>query len=178
MIELVTLHDAIARTLRERVPDVLHVEAYPKLDNYVDIPAVLFGLATMAPGQDPGTGETAIRGHFQAVVLVDPVPADAPLRAATLAAQVVHALRAQYWGVDFIDAPENIKAQPEESTPELSGLLCWSVSWEQEFRLGDAEWPWQDDSDKVLVFGVDPNQDPPPPERFLSVADVQQGKDP
>ena len=180
MIELQTLHEAIARTLRAKVPGVLNIEAYPRLGDTVQLPALLFGLATMTPADDPGTGETAIRGHFQAVILVDPLQKDAPLQVATLAAATVVALRAEYWDCDFVEAPENIRSQPEEGTPELAGMLSWSVSWEQVFRLGEPEWPWEDDGDppKVLVFGVDPGVDPPPADRFLTPEEIEQGKDP
>lgn len=178
MIELLTLHDAIGQTLRTKVPGVLNVVAYPRLDQHLELPALLFGLATMNPGTDPGTGETAIKGHFQAVILVNQLADDAPLQAATLAARTVVALRAEYWDLDFVDAPENVRAQPEDMPEQITGVLAWSVTWEQEFRLGEGKWPWEDDTGKVLVFGLDPYQDPPLPGRFLTPDEIEQGKSP
>lgn len=178
MIELLSLHDAIGQTLRAKVPGVLHVVAYPRLGETMDLPALLFGLSTMSPGADPGTGETGIRGHFQAVILVDQLADDAPLQAATLAARAVVALRAEYWDLAFVDAPENVRAQPEDMPEGIEGVVAWSVAWEQEFRLGEGEWLWSNEPCGTLVFGVDPYKDPPGPDGFLSIEQIQAGKDP
>lgn len=152
--ELTILHEAIEATLRERMPRVVHVEAYPELESIVAEPALLFALVDMKPGGDTGTGKTTMICQFQAAILVDATRPRAPLQAAILAAKLAAVLRGQYWDLDFVDAPSRVHARPDGSTPELSQFCVWVVDWVQEVHLGEIEWPWPDEAPGLLVLDV------------------------
>jgi len=157
MSELTTLHDAIEATLREQMPKVVHVEAFPDLENLFDLPAIYFALTDITLGEDRGEGKTGIKGLFQACILVDPERPRAPLQAAILAAQLTAVLKDQYWGVEFImTPPEDIRAQPDGSAPELARFVVWVVEWTQSFEVGEVQWPF-DDEPGPLVWGVSPD---------------------
>jgi hypothetical protein len=145
--ELEALHDAITLTLKACMPDVLHIEAFPDLENNFKVPALFFGLTEFRPGVDTGTGKTAIRGKFQAVILVDSVLKHAPLHGMWLATRLASVLRGQYWGLDFTEESDNVHAEPDGSNPELAAFVVWTVQWTQTFHIGDVtEWPfpWPD----------------------------------
>lgn len=157
MSELTTLHEAIRDTLVERMPKVMHVESFPDLQGDVQLPAVLFALTDMTQGQDRGEGKTGLVGLFQAAILVDPCRDHAPLQAAILATQVARVLDDQYWGQDFIvGPPEDVRAYPDGSAPELAQFVVWVVEWTQPFEVGELEWPWPDEGPGSLVFSFDP----------------------
>lgn len=152
--ELTILHEAIEATLRERMPKVVHVEAYPELESIVAEPALLFALVDMKPGEDKGTGKTAMVCQFQAAILVDATRSRAPLQAAILAAQLANVLRSQYWDLEFVDATSRVHARPDGSTPELAQFCVWVVDWVQEVHFGEFEWPWPDEAPGTLVFDL------------------------
>lgn len=168
MSELKTLHDAMTATFKARMPEVVHVEAYPDLNAEVRLPALLFALTAMPPAPDRGTGKVSITGRFQALILVDPCWPHAPLQAATLAGQMVATLRGQYWDLDFVEEPTDISAQPDGSSPELAQFVTWLVEWSQVFDLGELEWPWPDESGTSLAFGFYPDTGPGNEERYTA----------
>ena len=152
--ELTILHEAIEATLRERMPKVVHIEAYPELESIVAEPALLFALVDMKPGEDTGTGKTAMACQFQAAILVDATRTRAPLQAAILAAQLANVLRGQYWDLEFVDATSRVHARPDGSTPELAQFCVWVVDWVQVVHFGEFEWPWPEEAPGTLVFDV------------------------
>lgn len=170
MSELTTLHEAIARTLRERMPALLHVEEFPELGVEVKVPALLFGLTDITPGVDRGEGKTALIGRFQSCILLEATRTKASLQAAILAAQVAAVLHNQWWGdVEFLTGPpENIHAQPEAVTADLEQFVMWSIQWTQAFEIGELEWPWPDEPPGSLMFGI--NDDPKT--AFVAAEDV------
>ena len=158
--ELTILHEAIEATLRERMPKVVNVEAYPELGSVVAEPALLFALVDMKPGEDTGTGKTAMACQFQAAILVDALRTRAPLQAAILAGQLAAVLRGQYWDLDFVEAPTRVHARPDGSTPELAQFCVWVVDWLQVVHFGEFEWPWPDEQPGSLVLSVNGEIDP------------------
>jgi len=165
MSELTTLHEAITRTLRERMPALLHVEEFPELDADIKIPALLYGLTDLSPGIDRGEGRTALIGRFQSCILIEATRDKASLQAAILAAQVAVVLHNQTWGVEFVTGvPENVHAQPEAPTQDLEQFVMWSIQWTQAFEVGELEWPWPDEPPGSLVISVEPGDDPVKPE--------------
>jgi hypothetical protein len=151
--ELEQLHDAITRTIKAGMPDVLHVEAFPDLEARFRVPALFFGLTEFKPGQDTGTGKTAIHGKFQALVLVDSTHSHAPLQCMWIATRLATLLRGQYWDLDFTEDARDVHAEPT-SHPQLESCMVWGVSWTQVFHVGEAEWPWADESQEV-IWNVD-----------------------
>ena len=161
MSELTTLHDAITRVLSERMPKVLHVEAFPELDAEVRTPALLFGLTDMTLGTDRGEGKTSLVGRFQSCILIDATRDKASLQAAILAAQMAAVLHNQDWDLEFVTGvPEGVHAQPEAPTKELEQFVMWSVQWIQEFEVGELQWPWPDEPPGSLVLGFSPEIGP------------------
>jgi len=157
--ELTTLHEAITRTVKAAMPQVLHVEEFPELGDEVQVPALLYGLTDLTLGEDRGTGQTALIGRFQSCILIDATRPKASLQAAILASQLVVTLRYQMWGLDFVvGPPENVHAQPEAPEKDFEQFVMWSVQWTQAFEIGTLEWPWPDEPPGTLKFGF--NDDP------------------
>lgn len=152
--ELAALHDAISATIKDAMPELVKVEAFPDLESGFDVPAVFFGLTEFKPGPDTGTGKTAIHGTFQALVLVDSILPHAALQCMWIATRLATVLRGQYWGLEFTDCAEDAHAEPT-ALPELESCVVWGVRWSQVFHVGDeAEWPWPEES-RELVVDVD-----------------------
>ncbi|MDZ5740964.1 hypothetical protein [Pseudomonas asiatica] len=159
--ELAELHTAMARIIREAMPQVVDVQHYPKLQEGLPMPALYFALSGLAPGPDPGDGRTAVMATFEACVLVESDREQAHLQAAILATKLVRLLdHDQYWGVECVDQAQDVHAMPSESIPELLQCAAWTVQWRHVLYLGDTEWPWEDQPPGSLLFAFDPDSGP------------------
>lgn len=156
------LHDAIEATFREQIKAFKHVEPYPELNKEMGEPALVFAVTGMGAAADTGTGKTSLTCRIQAAVLVDSTRKRAPLQAAILAGRVATVVHGQYWGLDFVDAPEHIQVQPDGSTPELAQFCVWVVEWMQVVHFGEFEWPWPDEPPGSLTFKVYVGEDDQP----------------
>ena len=157
---LAQLHTAIVSGLRAKLDGVPTVEAYPVLQRRIGLPAVLVELAEMEPGNDPGNGATALIGRFQARAIVDPNAAQADLQVRELAARVAVALTHETWGLPITMA-SLVQIGDDAFKPELDGYLVWVVEWTHEFHLGEAVWPYEDESGLDIWVGFTPNIQPP-----------------
>ena len=155
MNELKELHDAMTTAISAAMPSVVRVEAFPDLEKGFDLPAVFFGLTEFRVAADNGTGQTILEGHFQACILVDPLQDDAEIKAGWIAAKLAQVLRGQYWGLDFVESPEDVVAQPDNSSPELASFIVWGVQWTQKIYVGGLEWPWADEPPGTLGVSVE-----------------------
>jgi hypothetical protein len=153
-----SLHAAIIDGLRGKLAGIPFVEAYPVLSRRVTLPAVLVELAELEPGTDPGTGETAVIGRFQARAIVDPTQAQAHLQVRELAARIVVAIMHENWGLPIAPA-QLVQAGEDAFRPELDSYLVWVVEWAHEFHLGDIEWPWPDEHLEIML-GLYPETGP------------------
>lgn len=154
MNELKELHDAMTTAISAAMPSVVRVEAFPDLEKSFDLPAVFFGLTEFRVAADNGTGQTILEGHFQACILVDPLQDDAEIKAGWIAAKLAQVLRGQYWGLDFVESPEDVVAQPDNSSPELASFIVWGVQWSQKVYVGDLEWPWAEGASGSIRISV------------------------
>lgn len=171
MHELTTLHEAIEAALRVAMPRVEHVEAFPEMDQEMPVPALLFALVGWRPAEDDGTGKSALDTRFQACVLVDATRKRAPLQAAILAAELTGVLRAQNWGLEFVEVAGHIAAWPDKSTPELDGYAVWVVEWTHVLRVGKlADWP--DEAQRIL-FNIEPSTGGGGPELYDPDAELK-----
>lgn len=149
------LHDAIVAGLRAKLAGVPTVDAYPDIERRIHLPAVLIELAEMEPGDDPGTGETALVGRFQARAIIDPNASRANMLVRELAARVAVALAHETWGLE-ISIARLVQIGEDAFKPELDGYLVWVVEWTHEFHLGDATWPYPDESGLSVMLGMYP----------------------
>lgn len=132
------MHDAIIDALIEKLPDVAVLPAYPDLQRSIKaLPAVLLELSEFEPGDDPGTGETALIGHFCARAIVDPNAADAHMDVRKLAARLAVAVDHETWGLD-IGIARIVQVGEDGFMPELDGYLVWAVEWTHRFNQGIA----------------------------------------
>lgn len=152
---LAQLHAPIVDGLRAKLAGVPTVEAYPATQRRIRLPAVLIELAEMEPGTDPGTGETALVGRFQARAIVDPSQAGADLVVRELAARIAVGLTHATWGLEITPA-QLVQIGEDSFKPELDAYLVWVVEWTHEFHLGDMAWPYPDESGLTVVLGVYP----------------------
>lgn len=158
-LSLAQLYAAICAGIQAGMPTMQLVEFWPEVGRKCPLPAVLLELAGFTPGTDPGTGETALIGHFQARIVVDPLPGQPDTRASLLAAQLAVLLSNQQWGLPIAPA-EFEKAGPDWMKPELDGYLVWLVEFRHEFHLGQLEWPYEDSTGTTLYLGIDPDTGP------------------
>lgn len=153
------LHDAIVTGMRAKLAGVPTVDAYPDIKRRVRLPAVLIELSEMEPGADPGTGETALIGRFQARAIVDPNQADAHMRVRELAARIAIAINHETWGLG-VGVAQLVQIGEDAFKPELDGYIVWLVEWTHEFHLGSTEWPYPDDTGLTIMVGMYPDTGP------------------
>ena len=144
MNELEQLYEAIKATFQAALPENVLVDWQPDLQDGFNLPAVFFAMTDWVPADDPGTGETVVNGRFQAVILTDPVLEKSALQAAWLSLKLTQVLRAQYWGLDFVNTTTDVKGGPAPN-PALEGFEVFGLEWTQEIHIGDIEdWPFPD----------------------------------
>ncbi|WP_350649064.1 hypothetical protein [Pseudomonas sp. HY13-MNA-CIBAN-0226] len=155
------LFEAVEQHLQVNLPGVEMVAVWPDLttEQHIPLPAVFLELAEIEPGQDIGTGETALVCKFEARIVVDVIKAHHQRQAAYLATQLAVLLHAQTWGLE-VEPAEFVQALQDWTRPELDGYTVWLVEWTQTVYLGTEEWPWPDEPPGTLVFGF--NQDTGP----------------
>lgn len=154
---LTELHVAIIAGLKSALPDVPTIEAYPVIQRRIRLPAVVLELSEIEPGSDPGTGQVAVVGRFQARCIVDPVIAGADMVVREMAAAVILALQYQMWGITEDVAPARfLQAGDDGFKPNLDGYLVWMVEWHQEFHIGAFKWVWPDDTGLEVMLGMYP----------------------
>lgn len=158
-LTLEQLYDAIGVTIRQQMPAIRFAEAWPDIQRRITLPAVLLELDELEPGDDPGTGETALVARLQARIIVDSRPEAGHRAASMLASQLTVLLRDQQWGLPIATA-QFLRAAPDFMRPELDGYTAWLVEWTHEIHLGQFTWPWQDDSGRILYLGIDPETGP------------------
>lgn len=152
---LAQLHTAIVAGLRTKLIGVPTVDAYPVIEKRICLPAVLLELAEMEPGNDPGTGETALIGRFQARAIVDPCQANADLMVRELAARIAVAITHETWRLE-ISVAQLVQIGDDAFKPELDGYMVWVVEWTHEFHLGESAWPYPDESGLTVMLGMYP----------------------
>jgi hypothetical protein len=151
------LHDAIRTGLAARLADVPSVFCYPADAGALALPAILIDLVRLAPGRDPGSGETGLRAHFQARIVADAAAPGAALQVRGLAARIALALCHEQWGLP-IGAAQWQGAAADAVQP--SGRLAWLLEWTHEIELGDPAWPYPDSTGLALMLGLDPDTGP------------------
>lgn len=152
---LAQLHAAIVAGLRAKLNGVPTVDAYPVIQRRIHLPAVLVELAEMEPGDDPGSGETALIGRFQARAIIDPIQANADMQVRELAARIAVAITHETWGQE-IGIAKLVQIGEDAFKPELDGYMVWVVEWTHEFHLGESAWPYPDESGLTVMLGMYP----------------------
>lgn len=153
---LAQLHTAIVAGLQAKLSGIPTIDAYPVIQRRVNIPAVLIELSEIDAGTDPGTGETALIGHFQARAIVDPNLTDAYMQVRELAARIAVAITHETWGLE-IGVSRLLQVGEDAFKPELDGYLSWMVEWTHEFHLGESVWPYPNETGLTLMLGLYPD---------------------
>lgn len=167
------LHDGIETGLRERMPDLERIHAYPKIGKSIETPFIALELAELEPGQDDGTGRVPLIARMQARVIVDPLVADADLQVRELSARVLQAVHGATWELPVTPGKQIGSAGEDPFRPELDTYLVWLVEWVHEFDLGDAfELPTKGRS---VLWGVDPETGRDDKEHGWNQADRMEG---
>lgn len=150
------LYAAIEAHISAAVPGLELVATMPHMLQQLPVPAVVIEVVEFEPGQDRGTGETALVVRFEARVIVAPEQEDCQQQAAFVAAQMTGLLRMQSWGLD-VEFAEFVRAAQDWTRPELDGYAVWVVEWTQQIHLGEQEWPWPNQPPGNLVWGFSPD---------------------
>lgn len=149
-----TLHAAIEAGLRAKFPDMVSVETYPRIGRKIPTPCIVIEMSEMEPGHDPGTGQTALVGRFQARAIVDPILEGSELAVRELSARVAKAIHFQTWELPITPARLVMIAE-DPFKPHLDTYLVWLVEWTHEFDLGEAMPPIP--AGGTVVWGIVPN---------------------
>lgn len=150
---------AIEQTLAAQLTEIEQVLRGPLGSAAPTLPAVLLDLVQLQPGQDPGSGETAVLCTLQARVLVVPGDAAAEALALRSVARLATLLRSQTWGLE-VQPAAFVEARPVDQEAGLEAYRCWLVEWRQLVLLGEPEWPWEDQPPGSLLLGIDPQTGP------------------
>lgn len=149
------LFSTIEQKIGEQLPGLETVATWPDVRDRVALPALFLELAELEPGNDPGNGRVGLVCRFEAYLIVASELPRHHHQAAQLAAQLAVLLRAQYWGLDDVDAADFVQSGPDWSKPELDGYTVWKVEWVQQVYLGVEQWPWSTE----LPSYLDPRED-------------------
>lgn len=149
------------------------VAAYPDQRTKIATPAILIECVEMAPAEDPGTEQTALRCRFEAHCLVSGYESGAKAAVRTLAAQVSHAVRQSRWGLP-VGSADLLGARPDDYFPELEETEVWIVEWEQTIHVG-SESIWSPPEDWVepgeVWVGITPDIGLPHVDDYVKVTD-------
>ncbi|HEY0288560.1 MAG TPA: hypothetical protein VGC62_16375 [Pseudomonas sp.] len=148
----------VERQLSEQLPGLKTVATWPDIRERIHLPALFLELAELEPGTDPGNGRVGLVCRFDAYLIVAAELARHHHQAAQLATQLAVFLRAQYWGLNDVDAAEFVQAGPDWTKPELDSYTVWKVEWTQQIYLGEEQWPWPDVAPTFLEPELDPEQ--------------------
>ena len=147
------LYQAIEQQIQQHLPGVQTVSFWPDIQNHIPLPAVFLDIGEIEPGQETGSGKTALTLPFEARLVVDVLCADHYRQAVQLATQLAVLLRAQYWGLPVQPAQLQRSAQ-DWTRPELDGYIVWLVEWTQGIYLGEEAWPWPDQPPGSLLVSI------------------------
>jgi len=117
------LHDGIEAGLRERLPDLERIHAYPKIGKPIDTPFVGIELSELEPGHDDGTGRVPLVTRMQARVIVDPLVEDADVHVRELSARVLQKVHGATWGLPVTPGKQVGSAGEDPFPPELDTYL-------------------------------------------------------
>ncbi|AIP50958.1 MULTISPECIES: hypothetical protein [pseudomallei group] len=151
------LHDAVVKGLREALPAIERIEAYPEIGAQIQTPMIAVELSEMEPGHDDGTGSVSLIGRMQARIIVDPYGEGHELHVREIAARLALGVHMQTWGLPI--APGRVVQVGEDPfRPQLDTYLVWLVEWTHEFGIGGEldEIP----DGRTIVWGVDPSTGP------------------
>lgn len=133
------LHNAICSTLKKEIPAIQTCEIYPSIRKELVAPALFVELVSLESGKDPGTEELALKGRFEARIVVDGIVEDSSLVVRSLAAEVARVVNKNTWEKNVSPA-EFLSAEPDGFRPELDAYLVWMVDWSHQLHLGKSVW--------------------------------------
>lgn len=155
LLTLDLLFTTIELQLGEQLPGLETVATWPDIRDRVRLPALFLELAELEPGTDPGNGRVGMVCRFEAYLIVASEVTGHHHQVAQLVTQLVVLLRAQYWGLDHLEAAEFVQAGPDWTKPELDGYTVWKVEWTQQIYLGEEQWPWPDAEPGELIINAE-----------------------
>lgn len=167
------LHDGIEAGLRERLPDLERIHAYPKIGKSIETPFIAIELSELEPGHDDGTGRVPLIGRMQARVVVDPISPDAELLVRELSARVLQTVHGATWDLPVTPGKQVGSAGEDPFRPELDTYLVWLVEWVHEFDLGDVFEP--PPRGRSVMWGVDPETGPEHKGSYWEPVDPEAG---
>lgn len=153
MLENLTqLVNGVAQTLATKIAGMATISAFPDIGKRIRLPALLIDIDQLEPGDDPGTGELALKASIQCYVVIDPTAGNAQALVKDLAARVAVAGMNENWGVPV--APARLVQIGDASfRPELNGYEVWLVEWSNDIRLGsEIDWQTYADPTSYRVF--------------------------
>lgn len=137
MNQLDKLYQTIQQGL-SAIAGVAYCGPYPKRRDEIQLPAILVDLVEMEPAKDPGTGELAIKAHWEARIVVSDSLADAELWG--LVQAVMLWLFDYHWPQLNVGRPQLKQASPDHFSPDYQGHKVWLIEWVQLVRVGDNVW--------------------------------------
>jgi hypothetical protein len=140
-VDLETLHDVIAATIKADFPALRTVEFYRGDRQKIEAPACLLEMPEMELADlDPGTSQLAVRARFEARVIIGFRTQRSEIEIRKLTASLAAYLHLKRWP-DVVTGPgEVVSISRDEFDPELDQYEVWRIEWAHVLHLGETVW--------------------------------------
>ncbi|MGL5589085.1 MAG: hypothetical protein ACRDDI_13610 [Aeromonas veronii] len=139
--DFTALHDAMAAELSARLPVLRTVDALgdePPSDVALS-PAVFVGVEEMTKSKKASGGRVAMTCQMVAYCVLSTKTPRADVEILNMAASVASVVDGNRWGLpESVEPPKALSAMPGTFAQGGHGCVCWVVSWEQTFHIGQA----------------------------------------
>jgi len=133
MFDFIAFFNAVIASLQTAFPSVPTIEVYPKLRTKITVPAIMLEFADGTSGENPGTGQLALTGRFEARVIFDTAPLkpgqNPELLCMALATAVAQHLNAAGRFGQPVGSAKVTRVEPDQFKPELAGYCVWLSGW-------------------------------------------------
>ncbi|WNO10434.1 hypothetical protein [Teredinibacter sp. KSP-S5-2] len=124
--------------LLSSIVGVGYVGLAPKKKTSLNLPALVVELVELEPDADPGTGELALRAHWEArVVTLESQPEP---QSWELVSAVLFELFQAPWMLENVGLVQIKSVARDYFSPEFQGHRIWLIEWVQPLRLGENKW--------------------------------------
>lgn len=115
-----------------------YVGLAPKKKTSLTLPALVVELVELEPDTDPGTGELALRGHWEARLVT--LESESETQAWELVSAILYRLFTASWTLENVGLVHIKNVARDHFSPEFQGHRIWLIEWVQPLRLGENSW--------------------------------------
>lgn len=124
--------------LLSSIPGLGYVGLLPKKKVSLTLPALAIELVELEPDADPGTGELALRGHWEARLVT--LESEDETQAWELVSAILYKLFQSSWMLENVGLVKIKSVARDHFSPEFQGHRIWLIEWVQSLRVGENVW--------------------------------------